>query len=52
MELIEREGANLDLEKVLRWPVDLLKGLMARVWDGLHFGFAECFRSRLMGNWL
>jgi hypothetical protein len=31
----------LDLEEVLRWAVDLLKGLLARLGDGLHSGVVE-----------
>lgn len=28
----------LDLKEVLRWPVDLLEGLLAGLWDVLHGG--------------
>ena len=29
-------GAYLNLEEVFGWPVQLLKGLLARIWYGLH----------------
>ena len=34
----------LDLEEVFWWTVDLLKGLLARIWHSLHFGGCVCGR--------
>ena len=41
---------NLDFEEVFRRTVDLLKGLMARIGNGLHFVFVERFCREFNGR--